>query len=143
MMSHYIITSNTKPQIESNFCPMKLNHLQVERVVLFCFSRNCNHHGACSSLESSPVTKSETELLSQLEFLARRTGKRCLHFLHHLFPTDEAHLIREVHQHERSGTSWTVTGCKITLYPGTDKSLEKTYQQGTGFFPPPFIPAQV
>lgn len=102
---------------------------------LFCFSRNCNNHRTGWSLESSSVAKSETELVSQLELLARRPGKCCLHFLQHSFPTDEAHVIREVHHHERSGTSWTVTGCKIRLYPSTDDSLGKHYQQGRGFFP--------
>lgn len=30
-----------------------------------------------------------------------------------------------------------LTGCKAVLYPGSHKSLEKTYQQGRGFFPHP------
>lgn len=133
---YYIIISNNKPQIQSNFCPMILNHLKkVKNVFLFCFSRNCNNRRTCLSLESRPVAKSETKLASQLEFLAQRTRKRCLHFLHHSFPTNEAYLIREVHQHERSGTLWTVTGCKIMLYPSIDKSLEKMCQQERGFFP--------
>lgn len=104
---------------------------------LFCFSRNCNNHRTGWSLESSSVAKSETELVSQLKLLAQRPGKRCLHFLQHSFLTDEAHVIREVHHHERSGTSWTVTDCKIRLYPSTDDSLEKTLSAAQGFLSPP------
>lgn len=86
-----------------------------------------NNHRTCWSFKSNPGAKSETKLTSQLEFLAWRTGKGNLCFLHHPSPNAEACLIRKGHQRERSGTLWTVTGI--------DKSVEKTYKQERGFFP--------
>lgn len=132
MMSTYVIIICNKPQIQSNFYPMKpKHHKKVKSMFLFCFSKNCNH-STCLSLEHRAEAKSE--LVSQLEFLPWRTWRCCLHLLHLFIPTG---LIWELHEDERSGTLWTVTDCKAMLHLGTDKSLEKTYQQGRGFFSHP------
>lgn len=102
-----------------------------------CFSKTSNHHRTCLSLKAAQWLSQET--VPQLEFLAWRTGKCCLHFLRRSFPTDAAHLIGEVHQHERSKAccGLTVTICKRNAVHWHWWIIRENVSAGKRFLSPP------